>query len=605
MTSSQPLDRGFAFKRKPWHKGLLILLGYVVLTVAFTRPLAWRATDGYIANIADNGDGSYNFNPYQLQNCLQNGTSCTYTHLQCYPHGNSLTLNTNMPLPSLLSQPWSNTTTGLNIVLLLECILMGLGGWLFARLFLKSDWLAFIAGALGTFWMGRSAHLWYGHANLMFAASLPFALYALHRTLPRIFQAERFTEFRVGWAAFFVGLAGITILHDLILGGFLVIYGVILVLLIAYRLLLQPRKWYWRVLVLFGLLMVVDQGAQWLLRWKFSDNAAFYYSGSFKNLIYPHPVSQLYNVLFFKQEIHMAPIPGFDIGRVMFAGYGFILLSIVLVVYRLRKRRKLALPWLLVVCVLGLLYTMPLLRWGNGRLLYGPFALTHFIPMWNENRCPTRFMDLLMIIGPIWVFANLDDLPLWRHFKKGTKAALCLTLLLLMLAEHLPREFKFADLKHGPAIYPALAASADPGVLFVPFGLVDGKKAFGSLWLEPLAYLPVHRRMMNNGYLSRIDEDCWDFFERDSFMVRLVRNQFWNPDVGYPSDTVDTCAYATLDPADVQASLKLFDIRQVVIRPDYELEPAYVYLIQSLQPFILRDTTFDEGHRWLQLKWVE
>src|SRR5262249_7518507 len=156
-------------------------------------------------------------------------------------------------------------------------------------------------------------------------------------------------------------------------------------------------------------------------------------------------------------------------------------------------------------------YTMPLLRWMNGRLLYGPFSWTHFIPVWNENRCPTRFMDVIMLAGPVWLLANLEGLKSWKQRSAPQKAGPAVLLMVVLLFEHFTRPFLFVDLRRGPAVYKELAKSEYPVAMFVPFGIVDGKKSFGAFWLEPFAYQPVHGRKMVNGYLSRIDGETWEY----------------------------------------------------------------------------------------------
>jgi hypothetical protein len=581
-----------------------ILLGYTVLTVLFTQPLAWKTGDGYVANLAANADGSYIFNPYHLKNCLVQGTNCTHTDLQCFPIGNSLALNTNMPIPSLLAQFWTDTTQGLNIVLLLNCLLMAFGGYLFARLWLRSDVLAFIAGAIFAFWMGRSAHLWYGHANLMFAAPLPFGLYALHRALPNVFASDRpLARFRLSWGGVFLCLLAVTAMHDLILAGFIVIYTGLVTLLIVYRIVLSPRKWYWQLLAVVVAVLLIDQWAQWMLKWGFQDNGAFYFSGSLKNLFYPHPVSAFYSMFKFDADIGAETRSGFDMGRVMFGGILFMAFVLVLILGRFYQRKGLALPWMLVLLVLGLLYSMPLIRWGNGRWLYGPFSVTHFIPMWNENRCPTRFADVLMLLAPVWAMVNLERTHGWERLRIPVRVVAGVVLLIVLLGEHVPQRFFFVDFDQRPSIYKALESSSEASAMFVPFGLVDGKKSYGKMWLEPFAYQPQHGRKMHNGFLSRIDDETYALFENDTFTRRLVRHEWLEDDLKQPKFVFNPILYSVPDSASTLASLRKLQLRQIVVKPDVRGMAVTRYLEEALRPFILRDTTFAEGHRWILLQW--
>ncbi len=596
MDTLQPKSRQFATL-------MLVALGYALLTVLFTRPLAWQAGDGYIANIAVNGDGSYHLTPYFLQKCLAEHTTCLRTDFQCFPIGSSIALNTNMPIPSLMAQVAGDTTTGLNWVLLLNCWLMGLGGYLFARLFIKSPTLAFVAGALFAFWMGRSAHLWYGHANLVLAGTLPFALYALHRAWPQALAPADFLRFRAGWAAIFGLLAIVTAMHDLILAGFLVVYGCLLGLMLIYRRLLGGRKWYWQVLVLVLMLVAGDRGATWMFDAGFNENLSYYYSGTLNNLFVPHPLSMLYQGIFFHGDLPIATRAGFDIGRVMFMGFGLMAVAGLALIVRLLQRKGVALPWMLVLAVLGLLYTMPLIRWEETQLLKGPFAMTHFIPGWNENRCPTRFMDVVALLFVVWVMANVEGLGFWNRLRRSLQVAVACLLVVALLAEHYPRRFPFVNLEQGPAVYDFLAKRPEQDALFVPFAIADGKSRFGIMWLEPYAFQPVHGRKMLNGYLSRIDDDTRRYFEQDTFMQRLVRTQYLRDDQARPDFQYFPEQYAIPDSAAVLQSLQRFQLHTVVLKPGHADAPEGKFLLQALRPFLVKDTTFAEGHRLLSLRW--
>lgn len=214
-------------------------------------------------------------------------------------------------------------------------------------------------------------------------------------------------------------------------------------------------------------------------------------------------------------------------------------------------------------------------------------------------------MDVLTLLGSVWVFANLETLSIWERMKPLTRSVVAVLLTVALLAEHLPRSFFFVDLRHGPAVYQRLAESPDPVVMFVPFGVVDGKKAFGQMWLEPYAYQPVHGRKMVNGYLSRIDDDTWKFFEQDTFLTRMVRVSFLRPDTSITTHVLGADVPAKLQPpdsVDMLASLRRLQLHQIVIRPGMDHEYVYLYLMQAIRPFIISDKKFPEGHRLIQLR---
>jgi hypothetical protein len=122
-------------------------------------------------------------------------------------------------------------------------------------------------------------------------------------------------------------------------------------------------------------------------------------------------------------------------------------------------------------------------------------------------------------------------------------------------------------------------------------------KAFGTLWLEPYAYQPVHNRKMVNGYLSRIDPETWEYFEQDTFLTRLARVQWVNkPPSPLPLPEQLPPRVATPDSAEMVKFLRTFQVRQVVLRPGWREKSTGIWVSHCLQPFVIEERQFPEGH---------
>lgn len=191
-----------------WLLHVGVLLGYLLLTLAFTWPLALHL------RIALPGEGTdswqYLWNFWWFDQALFHGRPLYFTTAQYYPWGTSLLFHTLSPLHSLVALPvrlLGGYVAAYNWVVLLAGVLSGYGTFLLALEVLRAGntgnqpaaersrftfhslrvpgsipaapyLAAFIAGAVFTLAPYRSVHL-LGHLSLISTETLPFfALFA-------------------------------------------------------------------------------------------------------------------------------------------------------------------------------------------------------------------------------------------------------------------------------------------------------------------------------------------------------------------------------------------------------------------------------------------
>jgi len=165
------------------------LIGYLIVTLAFTWPLALNFTR---AIPGDGFDGWQNYwNLWWMKVALlEKHTWPFFTDLLYHPTGVGLLFHTLNPFNGLLSLP-VQVAFGLfaayNAVVLFSFTLAGLGAYLLARQMLgpqSSRLAAFAAGAIFTFAPVHIAHL-LGHMQVISLEWLPFfALYLLRAAFP-------------------------------------------------------------------------------------------------------------------------------------------------------------------------------------------------------------------------------------------------------------------------------------------------------------------------------------------------------------------------------------------------------------------------------------
>ncbi|MCX7669212.1 MAG: hypothetical protein N2439_03985, partial [Anaerolineae bacterium] len=214
------------------------LIGYLLLTLAFTYPLATvftRAIPG------DGFDGWQNYwNLWWMKVALlEKHTWPFFTDLLYYPTGVGLLFHTLNPFNGLFTLP-IQVAFGLfpayNTVVLFSFVLGGLGGYLLARQVLgpgRSRLAAFAAGAIFTFAPVHIAHL-LGHMQVISLEWIPFfALYLLRAVGHKPQRGRRRDLFL---AAFFLVLVALC-------DWYYVLYSLIFSAVVAVWTLLTTRPW--------------------------------------------------------------------------------------------------------------------------------------------------------------------------------------------------------------------------------------------------------------------------------------------------------------------------------------------------------------------------
>lgn len=161
---------------------LLVLVGYVLLTLAMTWPVAEYLTTRLIGH---GGDVYVHYwNNWWIGQALAQGTSPYYTDLLFHPNGASLVYHNFGWLNiagALALKPLTGPVGAYNIVFLLNIALCGYAAYDLARYLLQNRPAAFVAGLVHAFWPYRFIHV--DHPNLVCTQWLVWFLLFLIRTV--------------------------------------------------------------------------------------------------------------------------------------------------------------------------------------------------------------------------------------------------------------------------------------------------------------------------------------------------------------------------------------------------------------------------------------
>jgi len=555
-------------------RSLVVLLFYAGIFIVFTWPLAGNFATAFPAVP---GHDSYQFywNVWHFREAATTGHNPFVTDWLFYPAGSGLIMHAYIPIIGMLAVLVGNEMLAINLGLLASYALSGTGAYYLARRWVKNPVLGLLAGFIFAYSPYKLQRL-PEHFNLVLTATVPFYVLAFLRAFE--FREGRLLPIVRSRAAVLACclLGIITLLSD-----YYVLFGLIYFSLLYaswYWLRIGRLNWRnWRTwAVLAGILLVSHIGIR-LLRLAGVPDTGKWWGGDVVAFLLPPATSRwldfawaerLYNSSLFN-------MPG-SIENTLFIGYALPLLALSLWLWKSRPRslrtQDVQGRPLLWVLIMFLLFTVPTLRvYGHERLNL-PTSLLHFIPFFNNIRCPTRWIMLVGLLLPIISFSALE--AAWQGVKSSSRYLLSGVLFAVVALEFWPKPYYQATAASVPAFYRQLAARPGTTLIPIPLGVTDGNRQAGHLPTEQLFYQAFHRKKLPGGYLSRVKPDLFVALRQQPVLRALLQVQT-HPDSLGVSPT----------PEQMRAFLQQYQPAAFVIDSSYRTHPVRPYLRQLLQPF--------------------
>ncbi|MFY0643622.1 MAG: hypothetical protein JXR19_04080 [Bacteroidia bacterium] len=423
-----------------------------------------------------------------------------FTDRLAYPTGVSLLMHTYTAIIGLINVVIGNPYLSCNLALLLSFSVGGLGAYLLARDFIKSNLLALLVGFCFAFSPYMTSHL-QEHYHLMLIAAVPFFI----RALMRVFKEGKLSISNIESKQVWIMLVCfvITLFSDYYTSFFL-IFSVVF-----YILFLLIRRWnfswsWWKICIaVIGLIILSHIIVEPLYLKGLDNKGAFYNTADLLSLMVPAENSLLYGNLFenfrFKLD-YKGPNE-----QVMFVG--FILLILFVLVPKSTRTNKLnALRFL---SLMFFFLCLPKIKLMGNSITYSPTAWIHYVPFLNNIRNPTRFVAMLYLFMPIISFYHWEEF--WADKKHYViKTALTMVLLFTLVIEYWPKSYSFYN-KVQVNEYVDFLKDEDVQVLWhIPTGIGDGFTEVGHFNVQFLQDQVVHQKKYLGAYISRVPASLFD-----------------------------------------------------------------------------------------------
>ena len=511
-----------AGKKYDW----LILPGlavfYTVVFLVYTYPLLHHFSDGFPGQDTGFSDANqYIWNVYNLKKALHEGSNPLHTDLLLYPKGASLLFHTYTPIMGLIGMFFSNDIVAVNAVLLLSFVLSAIGAFYLSRKLVPNFLLAVITGLIFAFSPYKMAHL-LEHYHLMLTATIPFFVLSFLKAFRFEPGRWRLQVLSRKYVLLCLLLGIIAFLSDYYTVFFMLYFSAAYALYfwlnigsINWR---KPKPWLITVAVFVASGVLVKL----LKKWGVDDKGGLWWGGDVagyllapdNNYWLSNPVTEK---IYATEKIFNNPS---SVENVVFLGYTLLLLVVLAFFWRRQFGAEAYIKPFIFLAVLFWFITMPEMSVFGKVWFRNPTALLHYIPFFNNIRCPTRAVVMLTLFLPIVCFYFLN---LWLKRKPALNKIVPVLLLIVIFLEFQPKAYPLISKNNMPKAYRE-AARAKGEVLFVfPFGMRDGFQEKGKFVLNDLFYQTQHHKKMPGAYISRINQEEFDEFDKDPVMHAFMQ----------------------------------------------------------------------------------
>ncbi|MBC7451335.1 MAG: hypothetical protein H7259_07575, partial [Cytophagales bacterium] len=528
-----------------------VSLFFLLIAILFTWPLSLYLSEGFMANPHNSDAVQYIWNSWVFESSLKEGSNPFYTHQALFPEGANLWMHTYTPLLSAFSVPFANNILGINIFILIQYTLSGVGAYALCKR-ITLHWIpSLLTGIIFSFSPFKLLHTM-EHYHLILTATIPFFISCFLNafTFTKGFFIPKINSIHYLVLSILLGI--VTFLSDYYATFFLIYFCLLWAFwhyfVIRWNSYSVKKRWILFIAVFTLCHVIVEK----LIRWGIDDKGGLWWGGDFIMFFIPNQSSVLYdwNIVdtFRKHFMRMQDSLEYQ----LFLGFASILLLTLILFFCIKKKTPhYSGPWILILLVF-IMICIPRLTVGGINIIYLPNALLHFTPFFNNLRCPARIEVLIFLLIPLcgtWMmYSASTDSWLFRY-----KNNICCLLIVFSIIELMPHRQPMLLSKDIPLIMKDIQSMEGKVFITIPLGVRDGMRDEGFIDLNDLFYQTVHHKSSIGGYISRVPEKSFRMMEQDAVVATLLKLSAVDSDTHAEPPTKDQIAlfFKTYEPSGV------------------------------------------------------
>lgn len=477
------------------------------------------------------------FNIFDLKTHLNESSNIVFSKNLNYPLENNLLFNSHSVLLSLFTLMFENPARGINIFIFLMYLLSALGAFLLFKDNGLNNFFSLLGALLWSFSTYKLMQL-QTHISLICTAPIPFYLWQF----PKIFKENKILNFNYKKIIICLAIGIISVSLEYYQSFFLIYYSVfyIIYLLIKDRIKLNNRKLLWLIPILLFLSKI---GVDTLNSLGLNNMGALWWSPDLFALFFP-----INNPLILENfDELLKRIPSYKENYV-FLGATLWIAIIILIFYSFKRKLIGTNAYLIIFSILFFLFTFPEISFLGNRIANSPGAFIYYIHGLNHVRVPGRYflMFSIFFIPQILLYLqNIDNKKInFTLFLAG-----CLSVFpwfginQLEIKSYQKELEQIAENKEIKLILP------------FPTGIKDGSKEYGNFLTSHFIAQYYHKKAIIGGYLSRIPDEHFDYYNNHKSMHKLLELSKGNS--------------INLDQKDIENLLRDFPFDYILLDKDY------------------------------------
>lgn len=192
------------------------------------------------------------------------------------------------------------------------------------------------------------------------------------------------------------------------------------------------------------------------------------------------------------------------------------------------KNRDQNTRFLFFTIIVYVMVTSPIVRVNNSDLFFFPTGIIHFVPFVNNIRNPSRFLEMIFLLMPIFIFRKIELIKPRINYTWIIIIFLLSSYEQKLYAKSYLKTKKYDTnnrLKYSSSYTLKEKLPAGSGILYIPFGIKDGFEKWGVFDEEIYLEQSIHELKLSSAYYSRINEKIWDTYQSDVFYTSLILAQ--------------------------------------------------------------------------------